>query len=317
MPLERIERSRVPAITPVMESIRSTVQTGGMEKQSTVLGKLAKVRQADGDIERTSNKITPIDYSTYRAKSFNSRVRFLVMHYTAADFKTSVDLLTHGAASAHYLVPDPSDPSYREAGNKDVKIFNLVDEKERAWHAGESSWRGRNNLNDSSIGIEIVNQATDDGKGHFTFPPFNPQQISAVKELAANIIQRYPDISPNNVVGHSDIAPGRKSDPGAAFPWQQFSEAGVGAWYDESIKAKYMTQFSQKMPSTNDIISKLKTYGYDVAGVTQDLVRAFQLHFRPTNYSGEIDTETAAILYALVDKYSEPLRNHDAILKNT
>lgn len=310
MPLERIERSRVPAITPVMESIRSTVQTGGMEKQSTVLGKLAEVRQADGDIERTSNKISPIDYNTYRAiKSFNSRVRFLVIHYTAANFKASVDLLTHGAASAHYLVPDPSDPSYRETGNTDVKIFNLVDEKDRAWHAGVSFWRGRNNLNDSSIGIEIVNQATDDGKGHFTFPPFNAQQISAVKELATNIIQRYPDITPNNVVGHSDIAPGRKSDPGAAFPWRQLYEAGIGAWYDESIKAKYVAQFSQTMPSTNDIISKLKTYGYDVAGATlpnglKDLVRAFQLHFRSTDYSGKIDIETAAILYALVEKYS-------------
>ena len=309
MPFERIERSRVPAITPVMGSIRSIVQTGGMEKQSTVLGNLAEVRQADGDIERTSNKITPIDYSTYRTKSFNSRVRFLVIHYTAANFRTSADLLTHGAASAHYLVPDPCDPSYRETGNKDVKIFNLVDEKERAWHAGVSSWRGRNNLNDSSIGIEIVNQATDDGKGNFKFPPFNPQQISAVKQLTTNILQRYPDISPNNVVGHSDIAPGRKSDPGPAFPWRQLSEADIGAWYDERTKTKYVAQFSQTMPATKDIIGKLKTYGYDIAGVThpnglKDLVRAFQLHFRPTDYSGKIDIETAAILYALVEKYS-------------
>lgn len=310
MPLERIERTTLPAITPVMASSRSVVQTDGMEKQSRVLGKLSAVCQADGDVERTENKVTPIDYNTYRAiKNFNSRVRFLVMHYTAADFKTSANLLTHGAASAHYLVPDPCDPSYRKTGNTDVKIFNLVDEKDRAWHAGVSFWCGRNNLNDSSIGIEIVNQATDDGKGHFTFPPFHPQQISAVKQLATNILRRYPDISPNNVVGHSDIAPGRKSDPGAAFPWRQFYESGIGAWYDESTKAKYMAQFSQKMPSTNDIISKLKAYGYDTTKAAshnglKDLLRALQLHFRPTDYSGRVDIETVAILYALAEKYS-------------
>ena len=310
MPLERIEKSRVPTITPATESLHSTAQKMSIEKQHSVLGKLGEINQASGDVECRSNRITSVDYNSYRAvKSFNSRVRFVVMHYTAADFKTSADLLTHGAASAHYLVPDPSDPSYLETGNKDVKIFNLVDEKDRAWHAGVSSWRGRNNLNDTSIGIEIVNQAKDDGQGHFIFPPFNPQQISAVKELATNIIQRYPDISPVNVVGHSDIAPGRKSDPGAAFPWKQLSEAGIGAWYDESTKAKYMTQLGQRIPARIDIIGKLKAYGYDVAGTERangfkNLVRAFQLHFRPANYNGEIDVETAAILYALVEKYS-------------
>lgn len=309
MPLERIEKSRIPAITPVTESLQPNAQKMSMEKQSSVLDKLSEVNQVGGDVERKINRITPIDYNSYRAvKSFNSRVRFVVMHYTAADFKTSADLLTHGAASAHYLVPDPSDPSYLETGNKDVKIFNLVDEKDRAWHAGVSSWRGRNNLNDTSIGIEIVNQAKDDGQGNFVFPPFNPQQISAVKELAANIIQRYPDISPVNVVAHSDIAPGRKSDPGAAFPWKQLSETGIGAWYDESTKEKYMAQFGQRIPANIDIIGKLKAYGYDVVGAEQadgfkNLVRAFQLHFRPANYSGDIDVETAAVLYALVEKY--------------
>ncbi len=309
MPLERSEKSSAPAITPVPDHIHPAAQKMSMEKQSSVLSHLGEINQADSDVERKSHRITPVDYNSYRAvRSFSSRVRFIVMHYTAADFKTSVDLLTRGAASAHYLVPDPSDPSYLETGNSDVKIFNLVDEKDRAWHAGVSSWRGRNNLNDTSIGIEIVNLATDDGQGNFDFPPFNPQQISAVKELAANIIQRYPDISPVNVVGHSDIAPGRKSDPGAAFPWKQLSEAGIGAWYDESTKAKYMAEFSQRIPAITDIVSKLKAYGYDVAGSEQEggfknLVRAFQLHFRPVDYSGEVDVETAAILYALVEKY--------------
>jgi len=311
MPLERSEKSRVPVVIPVpaVERIHPAAQKMSMEKQNSVLSHLGEINQADSDVERKSHRITPVDYNSYCAvRSFSSRVRFIVMHYTAADFKTSVNLLTRGAASAHYLVPDPSDPSYLETGNKDVKIFNLVDEKDRAWHAGVSSWRGRNNLNDTSIGIEIVNQAKYGGYGKFIFPQFNPQQISAVKELATNIIQRYPDISPVNVVGHSDIAPGRKSDPGAAFPWKQLSEAGIGAWYDESTKAKYMAEFSQRIPAITDIVSKLKAYGYDVAGSEQEggfknLVRAFQLHFRPVDYSGEVDVETAAILYALVEKY--------------
>lgn len=213
--------------------------------------------------------------------------------------------------SAHYLVPDPTEQAYIDAGFTDMRIFNLVNENERAWHAGVSSWAGRSNLNDTSIGIEIVNLATDNN-GEFTFPPFNPTQIEAVKQLAFNIIQRYPDMSPVNIVGHSDIALGRKSDPGAAFPWFELYEAGVGASYDEETKNNYLELFeSQGLPSKDDIISKMSTYGYDVSesgsSGTYDgyriLVRAFQLHFRQENYDGRMDNETAAILYSLVDKY--------------
>ncbi|MDQ0627628.1 UNVERIFIED_ORG: transposase IS166 family protein [Pantoea agglomerans] len=158
-----------------------------------------------------------IDYNSYRSvMSFNRRVRFLVMHYAAENFEKSVLSLTGRSTSVHYLVPDPSEQTYINAGFKDMRIFNLVDESERAWHAGVSQWSGRTNLNDTSIGIEIVNLAIDNG-GVFTFPSYNPTQVDAVKELALNILQRYPDISPVNVVGHSDIAPGRKSDPSAAF----------------------------------------------------------------------------------------------------
>ncbi|OFB06433.1 N-acetylmuramoyl-L-alanine amidase, partial [Salmonella enterica] len=182
-----------------------------------------------------------VDYNSYRAiKGFNHRVRFLVMHYTALDFKASITALTGPSVSAHYLIPDPSEKTYIDAGFKDMRIFNLVDENERAWHAGVSSWAGRSNLNDTAIGIETVNLACDNN-GVFVFPPYNPVQIDAIKELAANILQRYPDITPVNVVGHSDIAPGRKSDPGAAFPWKELYDAGIGAWYEESIMQHYLT----------------------------------------------------------------------------
>lgn len=249
-----------------------------------------------------------IDYNSYRSvKGFNRRVRFLVMHYTAVDFNASIRALTGPSVSAHYLVPDPSDKTYIAAGFKNMRIFNLVDECERAWHAGVSSWDGRNNLNDTAIGIEIVYLATDNN-GVFTFPSYDTTQIDALKGLVINILQRYPDITPANVIGHSDISPGRKSDPGAAFPWKALYVAGIGAWFDDKTKDDYAKRFYQTTPAKEDIIVKLKQYGYDTSGAGSDvgysqLIRAFQLHFRPCNYSGKLDAETAAILYALVEKY--------------
>lgn len=249
-----------------------------------------------------------VDRTTYRSvKGFNRRVRFLIMHYTAIGFRGSVNALTGPAVSAHYLIPDPSEKDYQDAGFNTLRIFNLVDESERAWHAGVSTWGNRNSLNDTSIGIEIVNLATDEG-GVFKFPPYHPEQIEAIKQLGRDILRRYPDISPVNVVGHSDISPGRKSDPGAVFPWKVLYDAGVGAWYDAATVQAFKQQFSAGLPSRADITAKLKTYGYDTSTAAGDsgyrgLVRAFQLHFRPDNYNGVVDLETAAIVYALVAKY--------------
>ncbi|ALP39671.1 N-acetylmuramoyl-L-alanine amidase [Aeromonas schubertii] len=229
------------------------------------------------------------------------------MHYTALNFKESVTTLTGDSVSAHYLVPNPKEASYVAAGFKDMRIFNLVDENERAWHAGVSSWAGRSNLNDTAIGIEMVNMAYDTPQG-IVFPSFEEAQIDAVTLLAADIIKRYPDITPTNVIGHSDISVGRKSDPGAAFPWKALYDAGVGAWYDEVTKTDYYNKFNMGLPSKADIIAKLSKYGYDTSGATaesgfKNLIRAFQLHFRPRSYTGAVDVETVAILYALVDKY--------------
>ncbi|PHM37460.1 N-acetylmuramoyl-L-alanine amidase [Xenorhabdus innexi] len=249
-----------------------------------------------------------IDYHSYRSiKGFNRRPRFLVMHYTALNFQKSVEALTGEGVSAHYLVPNPDDQTYQAAGFDCIHIFNLVDELERAWHAGMSSWSGRNNLNDTSIGIEIVNEASDNC-GVFTFPPYHPDQINAIKELAINILQRYPDITPTHVIGHSDIAVGRKSDPGPAFPWKELYEAGVGAWYDEEVKQKYIKEFNQSFPDRADILEKFNQYGYDVPDLNdndgyKNLIKAFQMHFRQSNYDGVSDIETIAIIYALVEKY--------------
>ncbi|PHM46023.1 N-acetyl-anhydromuranmyl-L-alanine amidase [Xenorhabdus mauleonii] len=249
-----------------------------------------------------------IDYNSYRSiQSFNRRPRFLIMHYTALNFEASIKALTGNLVSAHYLVPNPDDPTYQAAGFDEIHIFNLVDELERAWHAGVSSWAGREGLNDTSIGIEIVNEASDDC-GVLTFPLYNPDQIDAIKELAINILQRYPDITPTHVIGHSDIAWKRKTDPGPKFPWKKLYDSGVGAWYDEDIKQKYVKQFEHCLPDRVEILAKFKRYGYDILDAENDnnfqlLNRAFQMHFRPSCYDGLPDIETIAILYALVEKY--------------
>ena len=253
--------------------------------------------------------MNPINYNRYRSiKGFNSRVRFLVMHYTAANFSVSINALTGPNVSAHYLVPDITDPSYLKAGFSEQEIFNLVDENNRAWHAGVSSWGNRTNLNDSSIGIEIVNLATDNN-GQLTFPPYQPQQIAAVEHLALNILKRYPDISPVNVIGHSDIAAGRKSDPGPKFPWHDLYLKGIGAWFDLSTQCTYLQEYrANGIPPREQILNLFNKYGYDISSATteagfQRLVRAFQLHFRPEKHDGALDLETAANLAALVKKY--------------
>lgn len=171
----------------------------------------------------------PIDATSYRSvKGFNQRVRFLIMHYTALNFADSVNALSGDATlSARYLVPDLDDQSDIDASLNDMRIFNLVDEKDRAWQVGLSAWAGRNNLNDTSIGIENVNLASVTA-GKWTFPPYPAVQIEAIIPLAQPVLQRYPDIPPTQVVGHSDVAPGRKFDPGAAFSWRKLYEAGIG-----------------------------------------------------------------------------------------
>lgn len=251
----------------------------------------------------------PINSSSYRSrKSYNNRIRFLVFHYTAANFSSSINALTGASVSAHYLIPDFTDPTYLKAGFNEPQIFNLVDEQHRAWHAGVSSWGNRNNLNDTSIGVEIVNLAADH-QGQFTFPPYQPQQIEAVEQLALDILKRYPDISPVNVVAHSDIAAGRKSDPGPMFPWQALYAKGIGAWFDEPTQRAYLEAYQcDGLPPREHLLGLFKKYGYDISAATtsagfQRLVRAFQLHFRPARYDGLMDFETAANLAALVNKY--------------
>ena len=175
--------------------------------------------------------------TSFPAKDFNERngepVRQLILHYTAAPFGASLRALTQDGVSAHYLVPDPDEPSYRAAGYDELRAFRLVDEGKRAWHAGVSHWGAQDNLNSRAIGIELVNLARDDA-GVFTFPTYPEEQVEVLIALARDILARHPQIGPSEVLGHSDVAYWRKSDPGPRLPWQRLHEAGVGAWFDDA-----------------------------------------------------------------------------------
>ena len=247
--------------------------------------------------------------SSFPAQDFNERngepVQQVIVHYTAAPFASSLRTLTQGGVSAHYLLPDPDEPGYRVAGYDELRAFRLVDEGKRAWHAGVSHWGGRDNLNSRSIGIEIVNLARDDA-GVFTFPAYKQEQIRVLIALLRDILGRYPQVGPTDLLGHSDVAYWRKSDPGPRLPWRCLHEAGMGAWFDESTRAMYQRRFCMGLPSEVEVERAFQRYGYKPAQNRQAFelrTRAFQMHFRARDFCGFLDAETCAILYALNEKY--------------
>lgn len=249
-------------------------------------------------------KAAPLFYhvdSSQKAAGADERIQFLVLHYTAEDFTGSMKTLTTGQVSAHYLIPLHPDNA---AGIPTA--LRLVDESRRAWHAGESYWRGRENLNDTSIGIEIENGGYYRTLTGYDAAPYPPHQIALVIALSRDIIKRY-HISPFNVVGHSDIAWRRKQDPGPLFPWRQLAAAGVGIWPDQNRVHFYLGKRDPRqrvaMPA---ILQRMARYGYDVTpgmpvALQQKAVAAFQMHFRPTDFRGLPDAETEAILDALLE----------------
>jgi len=263
---------------------------------------------------------------TIPSENYNGRVSILVIHHTSANFEDSVNILTKpssNSVSSHYLVPDPSDESFKKG---ELEVFELVPESERAWHAGRSYWDGKSALNDHSIGIEVVNQtycvkadAPSDESGsalnvrsakRFCFyPDFPESQIEILVPLIDGILKRHPRITPTQIVGHSDIAPDRKIDPGPRFPWHRLYKLGYGAWFDDDVAVKYWNRFlADPVPLTN-VQMALSAYGYKIeeTGIldtqTRNVLQAFQLHFRPSEITGEPSTETVAILYALIEKY--------------
>ena len=258
------------------------------------------------------------------SQNASERVRFLVMHFTTIDFDTSLRVLTQPSSapvSSHYLIPESDDPSYP---HDDLRVYQLVDEKRRAWHAGPSIWEDRSQLNDHSIGIEIVNKAhchppaesTPEAEAEAVcfFPDFDPKQMELVIALSKDILARYPDISPTRVIGHGDIIPHYKIDPGPKFPWQQLAEAGIGAWYDDDTVKRHLDFLNGNTTSDRESVRRrfaqwLSDYGYGIdpeAPTDEEITlytRAFQYHFRPWKVDGEVDNHSRALLLALLEKY--------------
>ncbi|MBH8580413.1 peptidoglycan recognition protein family protein [Bisbaumannia pacifica] len=254
---------------------------------------------------------------THGAPSHTSRVRHLVIHYTSSDEARSLATLTGPHVSAHYVLPLPA---RRHDG--EPLVYQLVDESRRAWHAGASAWRGRTNLNDTSIGIEVVNLGPDRSFAEVEaaleaapevvpaihWAPYPEAQIEALIALARDIIARH-GIRPSDVVAHSDIAPTRKIDPGPAFPWQRLYAAGIGVWPEAARVAHYRARFAAATPDTATMQRALAAWGYplEVSGEldapTRAVLRAFQMRFRPADYRGRPDAETAAMLWALLERY--------------
>ena len=219
-------------------------------------------------------------------------IKCLILHYTGmSDAAKACDWLCNDVSevSCHYLVDEQGD------------IVQMVDEANRAWHAGVSSWNDDDDINSSSIGIEIQNP------GHFQgYPDFPKVQMLAVIALCKDIITRQP-ISARRILAHSDVAPGRKVDPGEKFDWRMLHQYGVGHCVEpEPISGGTFLQFGDQGDAVMALQGMLKLYGYDidVNGAfdkrTQIVVEAFQRHFRVELVDGIADQSTVGTLHKLL-----------------
>ena len=204
-------------------------------------------------------------------------VDMLVLHYTGMPSgEAAIDRLCDPASkvSAHYTV------------DEDGTVYAHVPEARRAWHAGVSHWAGAANVNSRSIGIELVNP------GHeFGYRPFPDAQLAALTPLCHGILLRYP-IASWRVLGHSDVAPARKDDPGELFAWKRLADAGIGLW---------------PVPGDSNLgAESLARYGYDAHAPLDKVITAFQRHFRPRAVNGVWDDECARLLHGLLEKFTRP-----------
>ena len=216
----------------------------------------------------------------FDARPAGRPIDMVVIHYTGMrSAKAAVARLCdlEAGVSAHYVI------------DEDGSVIRLVGEAKRAWHAGQAWWRGEADINARSIGVELVNP------GHeFGYRAFPEAQMSALEGLAHAILGRHP-IAARNVVGHADVAPRRKRDPGELFDWQRLAAAGVGLWPVAAAPATADLEALRAM---------LAEVGYETKDLTATLT-AFQRRFRPVCVDGVADAETAELVAAVVTLYRQ------------
>ncbi len=213
-------------------------------------------------------------------------IKFVIIHYTGMQSEIeSIKRLKNPKykVSCHYLI------------NRKGRIIRMVNDNNIAWHAGKSRWKKFNNLNDYSIGIELVN------KGHeFGYQNFSTKQIDSLIELCKNLKKKY-FIKNENFLGHSDIAPLRKNDPGEKFPWKKLSKHNLGLWYKEKNKNIEINLKSKK----TFFFKNLKKLGFRYFSVRRRsskekrIIESFQQHYLPKQVTGKIDKKTLKISYFL------------------
>lgn len=224
-------------------------------------------------------------------------ISLLILHYTGMETgEIALERMTDAEAkvSAHYMVEE------------DGRIFQLVDEKKRAWHAGVSEWQGETNINSNSIGIEIVNGGHDHLNADGSLPDFPDVQINAVIALSKDIIKRHGNLT---VLGHSDIAPARKIDPGENFPWQGLAAAGLGYWPDVQTEDRRVLFEKGSRDRGVAIVQRGLAhigYGARVTGVMDEatglIVEALQRRYRSDQIDGVVDIQTMDVIKILVEQ---------------
>lgn len=220
-------------------------------------------------------------------------ITMILLHYTGME---------DGPCAENWLCTSESEVSSHYIVHEDGRVVQMVRESDRAWHAGASCWEGEADINSVSIGIEIVNSGHPAG-----LPEFPDAQIEAVTALCRHISQRH-GIAPQRILAHSDVAPGRKCDPGEKFPWETLAAAGVGLMAAPKPGELPMPLApGEKGSRVERMQSLLSLYGYhvDINGIyderTRIVIEAFQRHFRRSKVDGVADGQTQAILQALLD----------------
>jgi N-acetylmuramoyl-L-alanine amidase len=221
------------------------------------------------------------------------RPDMLLLHYTG---------MPDGLGALARLCDPKSEVSAHYVVFEDGRIVQSVPEARRAWHAGAGSWAGETDINSRSIGIEIVNPGHDGG-----YPDFPASQIAAVIALCRDIVARIP-IPSGRVLAHSDVAPGRKQDPGEKFPWDRLAAAGVGLWITPQpiFDGLPTLKAGAEGREVRELQARLARVGYGIAETgryddrTTEVVTAFQRHFRPARVDGIADASTMATLSKLL-----------------